>query len=312
MLTEDYRPDTIDEVIGQPHIKPKIKEYIREGEVPNLLFAGDPGLGKTTIAIAIAKEMYGDDWQMHFKELNASDERGIDVVRERIKDFAKSGYTEQKRTIFLDESDNLTNDAQSALRRTMEQLSSNCRFILSANYPGEIIPAIQSRCAVFNFEAVPDEEIVEHLGKIAQSEGMDITRGAAEAIARYAKGDVRKAINNLDALYLEGEQLTEEEVTAVLPIADQDDVKRLLNLCSVGKFNQALDFADDMMKHKGVTARQIVAEINDVVWDTSIDDDNKVRILNIAGDADYYIHEGAQERVQIASLLGRIVKECRQ
>lgn len=311
MLVEEYRPDNLDDVIGQHHIKPKIKEYIREGEVPNLMFAGDPGLGKTTIAIAIAKQMYGEEWQMHFKELNASDERGIDTVRERIKEFAKSSYTEQKRTIFLDESDSLTGDAQSALRRTMEKLSTNCRFILSVNYPGKIIPAIQSRCAVFNFEAVPDDEIVEHLGMIAKEEDMDITRGAAEAIARFAQGDVRKAVNNLDALYLEGQQLTADEVTAVLPIADPDDVKKLINLCSVGEFNQALDKADEMMKSKGVTARQIVAEVNEVIWETSLDDEKKVRVMNIAGNADYHIHEGAQERIQISALLGRITMECR-
>lgn len=311
MLTEEYRPDSMDEVIGQNHIKPKIEEYIRKGEIPNLMFAGDPGLGKTTIAIVIAKQIYGEEWQMHFKELNASDERGIDTVRDRIKEFAKSSYTEQKRTVFLDEADNLTDDAQSALRRTMEKLSTNCRFILSVNYPGKVIPAIQSRCAVYNFEAVPDEEIVEHIGRIAKEKDMDITKGAAEAIARYARGDVRKAVNNMDALYLKGETLTKEEVTAVLPIADKDDVLRLLNLCSVGHFNQALDKADEMMKQKGVTARQIVSEVNEVVWETSMDDESKVRVMNIAGNADYYIHEGAQERIQISALLGRITQECK-
>lgn len=310
MLIEEYRPDTIDGIIGQPHIKSKVKEYLREGEIPNLMFSGDPGLGKTTTAIAIAKEIFGDDWQMHFKELNASDDRGIDVVRKRIKEFAKSGYTEQRRIVFLDESDNLTDEAQAALRRTMEKFSNSCRFILSVNYSGKVIPAIQSRCAVFNFDSVPDDEIIEHLMWIADMEGIEVSQGAFKNIARYAEGDVRKAVNTLDALYIEGEILTGEEVVTILPIADQDDVLKLLNLCSVGQFNKALDFADEMMKQKGVTARHIVAEINEVIWDTSIDDINKVRILNIAGDTDYYIHEGAQERVQIASLLGRIVKEC--
>ncbi|MEF8915090.1 AAA family ATPase, partial [Natronomonas sp.] len=143
---EKYRPQTLDEVVGHESITQRLKEYIKQQDLPHLLFAGPAGVGKTTSAVAIAKEVYGDDWRENFLELNASDQRGIDVVRDRIKSFARAsfgGY--DHRIIFLDEADALTSDAQSALRRTMEQFSDNTRFILSCNYSSQIIDPIQSR-----------------------------------------------------------------------------------------------------------------------------------------------------------------------
>lgn len=310
MLVEEYRPDTIDRVIGQDHIKPRLENYIEKGEIPNMLFAGDPGLGKTTCAQALVKELYGDRWTDYWLELNASDERGIDVVRERIKEFAKAGFDENDRIIFLDEADALTNDAQSALRRTMERHSNMTRFILSCNYSGKIIPAIQSRCALFRFQPVPDDQMTEHLKYIAHHEEMQVTLGAIEDIVRYARGDVRKAVMALDTLYI-GEELTSEEVVKMLPIADVDDVLKLLNLCSVGKYNTAIDFCEELLFEKGVTARNIIREISEIVWDTSIDDRNKVMILQLVGETEYRINEGGTEHVQMAALLATIVQETR-
>lgn len=308
MLTEEYRPDTIDGVIGQDHIKDRLKSYIEREEIPNMLFAGDPGLGKTTASIALVKELYGEDWHDYFLELNASDERGIDVVRDRIKEFAKAGFDERDRVIFLDEADALTSEAQAALRRTMEKYSSSASFILSCNYSGKIIPAIQSRCAYFNFESVPDDEMREHLIWISDMEGMEVTQGAIKDIVRYARGDVRKAVMALDTLYI-GETLTSDDVTEALPIADVDDVLKLLNLCSVGKFNTAIDFCEELTHRKGVTAMNIIREISEIVWDTSIDDRNKVMILDLVGETEYRINEGCTEQVQMASLLARVVLE---
>lgn len=311
LLVEEYRPNKVSQMIGQDHIKPKLEEYVEKEELPHLMFAGGPGVGKTTAAIAMAKEIYGDGWTDHFLELNASDERGIDVVRERIKEFAMSGYDTRQRIIFLDEADNLTDDAQNALRRTIERFSADCRFILSCNYSAQVIEPIQSRCAVFNFQPVPDDDLEGHLGRVVDAEDMEVTDGAVEAVVRYANGDVRKAVNTLDALYVD-EQLTEEDVVSALPIADREDVLEMLRLCTDGEFDKALAVADELMKEKGVMARHIIQEIHDIVWDLDADDDIKVEILNEAGNREFYINEGSTERVQIGALLGAVVKEVRK
>lgn len=307
MLTEKYRPDRIEDVIGQDHIKPRLEDYIDKEEIPNLLFSGDPGLGKTTSAIAITKEIHGSHWKDYFLELNASDERGIDVIRDRVKDFC-STRTSGMRIIFLDESDNLTKDAQSALRRVIETFSSSARFVLSCNYQNKIVPAIQSRCAVFRFQPVPDDEMKPHLMNICREESMDVTEGAIDDIMRYAGGDVRKAVGTLQHLYL-GDTLSSDDVIKALPIADQDDIIELLNLCVDGDFSKAISYADDLMKKKGVMATNIINEINDIIWEIDTDDRTKVTILQIAGNADYYISEGATEKVQIGALLATITQE---
>lgn len=307
MLTEKYRPDRIDSIIGQKHIKTSLKSYIDSEEIPHLLFSGDPGLGKTTSAIAITKEIHGEYWHEYFLELNASDDRGIDTVRDRVKDFCSTQTTDM-RIIFLDEADNLTDAAQSALRRIMETYSDSARFILSCNYQSKIIPAIQSRCAVFKFKSVPDNEMKEHLKSICESESMDVTEEAIDDIVRYAGGDVRKGVGTLQHLYI-GDTLTSDEVIRILPIADQEDVRELLNICAEGDFRKALSKADVLMKEKGVMAQNIIDEINKVVWDIDADDKTKVEIMQIAGNTDYYITEGATEKVQIGALLATITKE---
>ena len=163
--TEKYRPFRLDEISGQQHVVSKLKKYVEHKSIPNMLFAGPPGVGKTCCAIALAKEMFGDGYSQDFLELNASDERGIGVVRGAIKDFARTiALTSSFKIIFLDEADALTAEAQQALRRTMEKYTNTVRFILNANYSSKLIPPIQSRCALFKFK--PLKSVAKSVGEL--------------------------------------------------------------------------------------------------------------------------------------------------
>ena len=197
---EKYRPKTLDDVAGQQSIIERLKAYAKTKNVPHMIFAGNAGTGKTTSALALSKEIFGKEtWKQNFHELNASDERGIGIIRGKIKDFARTaplGETSFK-IIFLDEADSLTSDAQAALRRTIEKYTHNCRFILSVNYSSKIIEPIQSRCAMFRFKPLKEDDIKQYIEKIGKNEKLTITDDGLEALVFIAKGDMRKAINIL-------------------------------------------------------------------------------------------------------------------
>src|SRR5512137_183266 len=181
---EKYRPKKLSDVIGQKAIVERLSAYVKTRSMPHMLFAGPAGSGKTTCAIALARELYGEQWKDNLIELNASDERGIEIVRGKIKDFARAasiGGADFK-IIFLDEADSLTADAQAALRRTMERYSATCRFILSCNYSSRIIPPIQSRCSVMRFSPLTKEEVRSYVDRIAAGEGLTITPDGFETL----------------------------------------------------------------------------------------------------------------------------------
>src|SRR3989344_8298801 len=198
--TEKYRPQKLEEVVNQTHVVSRLKAWVESKSIPNMLFAGSAGVGKTTVALCLAREIFGKEWKENFLELNASDERGIDVVRGRIKDFAMiRPLGHDFKIIFLDEADALTAEAQQALRRTMEKYSNTTRFILSCNYSSKIIPPIQSRCAIFRFKPLPKDTVIEMLIEIAAKEKYLLSWKAAELIYEASEGDMRKAENLLQA-----------------------------------------------------------------------------------------------------------------
>src|SRR3989344_1198896 len=197
--TEKYRPKRLKDVIGQENITKALASFVETKSLPHCLFSGPAGCGKTTTALCIAHELYGNNIKGNFLELNASDERGIDVIREKVKDFARqqTAFGSSFRIIYLDEADALTKDAQHALRRIMESYSHVCRFILACNYSGKIIHPIQSRTAVFRFSALKEDDMISALKEIAVKEKLKIEDEAYKAIISVAEGDLRKAINIL-------------------------------------------------------------------------------------------------------------------
>jgi replication factor C small subunit len=307
---EKYRPQTLEEVVGQEDIVARLQSYVARNEVPNLLFSGSAGIGKTTCAVAIARELYGEDWEDNFMELNASDERGIDVVRDRIKNFARVSFGgHDYRIIFLDEADSLTSDAQSALRRTMEQFSSNTRFILSCNYSSKIIDPIQSRCAVFRFSPIGDEAVADRIREIADEEGIETTDDGVDALVYAADGDMRKAINALQAAAVMGEVVDEEAVFTITSTARPEEIQEMVTRAIEGDFTAARSVLDELLTDKGLAGGDLIDQLHRSVWDFDLNEQAAVRLMDRIGEADYRIAEGANERVQLEALLAAIALE---
>jgi replication factor C small subunit len=304
---EKYRPQRLEDVVGHEGITERLQSYIDRDDLPHLLFAGPAGVGKTTSAIAIAKEVYGEAWRENFLELNASDERGIDVVRDRIKSFARSSFGGfDYRIIFLDEADALTSDAQSALRRTMEQFSNNTRFVLSCNYSSQIIDPIQSRCAVFRFSPLGDEAVEETVREIAAAEGIEVTDDGVDALVYAADGDMRKAINGLQAAAVLGGTVDEEAVYAITSTARPEEIREMVTLALDGEFTAARAKLDELLVDAGIAGDDVIDQLHRSVWEFDLDEREAVRVLERIGEADYRITAGANEQVQLEALLASL------
>jgi replication factor C small subunit len=300
---------SLEDVVGQEEIVKRLKSYVRSRNVPHLLFSGPPGVGKTAAAISMVRELYGEEWRGNFIELNASDERGIDVVRHKVKDFARTaplGGAEFK-VIFLDEADALTSDAQSALRRTMERYSSICRFVLSCNYSSKIIEPIQSRCAVYRFRSLSDEAVSERMKKIAEEEGVKVTEGGMGAIVYVARGDMRKAINALQAASLMEGEVTEETIYQITSTARPEQIRELMTTALAGNFTQARSLLDDLLLVQGLSGEDVVIQIHRQTLSLMDSDDlpapTLVRLMDRIGEIDFRMTEGANERIQLEALL---------
>jgi len=303
---EQYRPETLEEVVGHEAVVERLKRYVDRDDLPHLLFSGPAGVGKTTCAIAVARELYGEGWSDNFLELNASDERGIDVVRDRIKNFARASFGGHRyRIIFLDEADALTSDAQSALRRTMEQFSHNTRFILSCNYSSRIIDPIQSRCAVFRFGPLSDDAIETQIEKIAADQGIDVTDDGMSALVYAAAGDMRKAINALQAASITDEGVDEQSVYLITSTARPEEIERMVTSALEGDFAASRSVLDDLLT-TGLAGGDVIDQLHRSVWDLGIDDRAAVHLLERLGEADYRITEGANERIQLEALLASL------
>lgn len=307
---EKYRPRTLSEVVGQEEAVERLKAYVKTGNVPHLMFAGPPGTGKTTCAIAMARDLFGSDgWAGRFLELNASDERGIGIVRGKIKDFARVGTADTQgfKIVFLDEADALTHDAQAALRRTMEKYTATTRFVLSCNYSSKIIDPIQSRCAVFRFRPLTVEQVKKYIRKIASNEGVEITPDGVDALVFVAKGDLRKTVNTLQVATALGGKVDAEAIYKTTATARPEEVKKLLETALDGDFMAARNTLDNLLIEYGLSGEDVIRQIHRSVFDLTIPDPVKVQLVDKVGEIEFRMVEGANERIQIESLLAHFV-----
>lgn len=306
---EKYRPSKLSEVVGQDEIVERLSAYMRNGNIPHLMFCGTAGIGKTTCAAALAMEFYGDYMSSNFQELNASDDRGIDVVRNRIKQVARGtpdgGFP--FKMIFLDEADALTTDAQAALRRTMEHNSENCRFILSCNYSSKIIDPIQSRCAIYRFKPVSAVSVERYLGKIARDENLEINDAAMGALIYISGGDMRKAINALQGAAMIGKSVTEEMVYAISASATPEEIEHLISNSVKCEFETAEKILHYLINTRGISANELITQIYRTLIKRDMDHTTKIGMIDALGETDFRLSEGANTNIQMEALIAKFV-----
>ena len=315
MWVEKYRPKCLDEVVGLKDIVESLKAFMKKPKtMPHLMLAGIPGTGKTTIALAIAHELYGANWKNFTMELNASDERGIDTVRDRIKDFSRysrSGFGEIPfALIILDECDQMTGPAQTALRRIMEIGSRTSRFILICNQSSKIIEPIQSRCAIFRFSRVDRQAMKDQLQCIAKKENITLLPEATEKIADYAEGDLRHAINALQtaSAYKEG-IVDEKTVLLVIGEASPMLVQKMIRKALYGDFIEARKTMYDIMGNFGFSGSEIIRQVQREIFKMSdLTPEQKADLSGLIGEYDYRLTQGANSDIQLSALLAQFAK----
>lgn len=310
---EKYRPARLSEVINQKHVVESVKSFVKEKNIPHMLFAGPAGTGKTTVALCIAHELYGKEWQRNVLETNASDERKLETVRGKIKEFARTKSLGEApfKILILDEADNMTPDSQQALRRMMETYSNTARFILIGNYSSKIIEPIQSRCAVFRFKSLDEADIKKYISRIVEEEKLKITDDAIATLIYLSEGDLRKVANLLQTSVALGDKITEEVVYDVASRARPTDVKDMLEFALSGKFEDARKKLQDMMLRQGLSGSDIISEIHRQIYFLNILEEEKVHLIEKCGEFEFRISEGGDELIQLTALLAQFLLSSR-
>src|SRR5712692_2205071 len=308
MWVEKYRPSDLSELVDQVTIRQKLKQLMEKKEqLPHLLFAGPPGSGKTTTAMIIARQILGEHWRDYTLSLNASDERGIDVVRERIKTFARFADRREGipfRLAILDECDEMTNDGQTALRRIMEENSEHTRFVLICNYSSGIIEPLQSRCAIFRFQRLDEASVAEHLKSIAKKEKLKHSGDAVfAAIYEATQGDLRQAINLMQTASAEGE-ITTESVKSVSGASIKARVAEIIGLAIEGDFDGARTKMVELTRVYGIPERDFLRFANEALGSMKVPD--MAKAISILAEYDYRLVQGSQPELQLTAMLAQL------
>lgn len=307
--TEKYRPSKFLEVVGQDEIIKRIESLVNSLNIPHLLFAGPPGTGKSTLALIVVKTLFKENWKENYLELNASDERGINVVREKVKSFARTKSLGEVpfKVIFLDEADALTPEAQQALRRTMENYSATCRFILSCNYSSKIIDPIQSRCAIFRFKILEKKDVDKVIDRIANNEKLEIKDKAKEIIYEGSEGDCRKCINILQSTASISPLLSSELISTVISSAKPKDIRIVLDYALSGDFQKSREKLLDVMLKESISGQDVIKAIQKEIWNLPVEPELKVKLTEKTGEIEFRIVEGSDPFIQLQSLLASFV-----
>ena len=310
MWAEKYRPQSLDKIINQKEIVSRLKTFVDEKNLPHLLFVGPAGVGKTTSILALARDLYGPGYRNFILELNASDERGIGVIRERVKNFARTAAMASPvsfKILIMDEADHLTSDAQHALRRTMEIYTRTCRFCLLGNYSENIIDPVQSRCSIFRFSPLEEPDLKSYIQEIADKENLDIVDEGLDAIYQASKGDVRKAINLLQAAAANGKLIDDVSIYNLLGNVSPEKVKEMLEVALKGNFLESRELLRELLIDQGLAPDDIIRNVyREIMRHSTLSEEKKVKLSDTIGEIDYRLTQGSRAEIQLSTLLAHL------
>ncbi|EOA35291.1 hypothetical protein CARUB_v10020461mg [Capsella rubella] len=325
---EKYRPQSLDDVAAHRDIIDTIDRLTNENKLPHLLLYGPPGTGKTSTILAVARKLYGPKYRSMILELNASDDRGIDVVRQQIQDFASTqsfslGKSSVK-LVLLDEADAMTKDAQFALRRVIEKYTKSTRFALIGNHVNKIIPALQSRCTRFRFAPLDPVHVSQRLKHVIDAEGLNVSENGLAALVRLSNGDMRKALNILQSTHMASKQLTEEEkkestILQSTHSMSEEITAEAVYLCTGNPLPKDIEhicdwllnksFAESYKKiseiktRKGLAIVDIVREVTMFVFKIKMPSDVRVQLINDLADIEYRLSFGCNDKLQLGAII---------
>ncbi|RZC18250.1 replication factor C subunit 3-like [Glycine soja] len=305
---EKYRPLSLDDVAAHRDIVDTIDRLTTENRLPHLLLYGPPGTGKTSTILAVARKLYGSQYQNMILELNASDDRGIDVVRQQIQDFASTqslsfGVKSSVKLVLLDEADAMTKDAQFALRRVIEKYTKSTRFALICNHVNKIIPALQSRCTRFRFAPLDAVHVTERLKHVIKAEGLDVEDSGLAALVRLSNGDMRKALNILQSTHMASQQITEETVYLCTGNPLPKDIEQISYWLLNEQFADSFKRIDEMKTRKGLALVDIVREVTLFVFKIKMPSAVRVQLMNDLADIEYRLSFGCNDKLQLGSVI---------
>lgn len=267
---EKFRPYNLNDVISNKSIIKTFKKYVETKYLPHILFHGPSGTGKTSTIYACARQLYGEDYEFMVLEINASEERGIEVVRNKIKEFISSkclfaSNQSLFKLVILDEADSMTSDAQSMLRRLIEDFTSNARFCLICNKIKSIDPALQSRCTSFRFAPLSSTDITKKLNEICKTLKIKITDDGIDAILRIARGDMRKVLNILQATSMAYETINRQNVEKCMGYPQEGHIRKIYNGSKNKTFNKLLEKTEKIKIKYGYSLLEIITELHNIV-----------------------------------------------
>ncbi|OMO53001.1 hypothetical protein CCACVL1_28958 [Corchorus capsularis] len=310
---EKYRPQSLADVAAHRDIVDTIDRLTSENRLPHLLLYGPPGTGKTSTILAVARKLYGTQFHNMILELNASDDRGIDVVRQQIQDFASTqsfsfGAKSPVKLILLDEADAMTKDAQFALRRVIEKYTKNTRFALICNHVNKIIPALQSRCTRFRFAPLDPIHVTERLKHVIEAEGLDVPDSGLAALVRLSNGDMRKALNILQSTHMASQQITEEAVYLCTGNPLPSDIEKISYWLLNESFAESFKRVFEIKTRKGLALVDIVREVTMFVFKIKMPSDVRVQLINDLADIEYRLSFGCNDKLQFGSLVATFMR----